>query len=95
MTKPKSDAATAPAFIAAHMTSDETRRNLRVVDAETGEEIASIIDADSEAGKVRRFAVDADGDLVRRDDAFQIVEEDRPIRIEWIDPPAVDAEAEA
>jgi biotin carboxyl carrier protein len=54
---------------------------VRVVDAASGEAIEKVISADSAAGTVTRFAVE-DGNLVRENDAFVIVTEDRAIRIE-------------
>lgn len=68
-------------------TDDETLRNVRVVDAATGEAIERVISADADAGKVSRYAIDADGNLVRENDTYQIVDEDRAIAIEWIVPP--------
>jgi biotin carboxyl carrier protein len=54
---------------------------VRVIDAASGDVIEKVISADSAAGTVTRFAVE-DGNLVRENDAFVIVKEDRPIRIE-------------
>ena len=68
-------------------TDDETLRNVRVVDASTGTAIERVITADADAGKVSRYAIDADGNLVRENDTYQIVDEDRAIAIEWIVPP--------
>ena len=81
--------AAAPALVRLHVTPDDLFQNLRVVDAKTGEPIQQVIEADMEASRVTRYAVD-NGALVRVDNAFQVVEEDRDIRIEWIDPPAAD-----
>lgn len=79
--------------IAAGETSDEVLRNIRVVDAATGEEIIRVISADAVAGTVTRFLVE-DGNLVRKDDAFETVTEERAIRIEWIVPPEAPADVE-
>lgn len=57
---------------------------LRIVDAETGEPIRKVIEADADKGKLIRFAVE-DGALVREGDRFKMIEEDRAIRIEWAD----------
>ncbi|WP_433910377.1 hypothetical protein [Sphingomonas yabuuchiae] len=79
--------------IAAGETSDEVLRNIRVVDAATGEEIIRVISADAVAGTVTRFLVE-DGNLVRKDGAFETVTEERAIRIEWIVPPEAPADVE-
>ncbi len=83
----------APTSIAFGTTPIDVLANLRVVDAATGEPLIRVITADSDAGKVSRYAVD-DGNLVRKDDAFVVIEEDRKILIEWIEPPVADAEGE-
>ena len=80
--------------VAAAETSDDVLRNVRVVDAATGEEIIRVISADAVAGTVTRFLVE-DGNLVRKDGAFETVTEDRAIRIEWIVPPEAEAEPDA
>lgn len=82
--------AAAPTHAVVGVTAKEVTDNLRVVDAKTGEEIARVIEADSDAGKVRRFDV-KDGNLVREGDHFKLIEEDREIRIEWTNPPEPDA----
>jgi len=79
--------------IAAGETSDEVLRNIRVLDAATGEEIIRVISADAVAGTVTRFVVE-DGNLVREGNAFAIVTEERAIRIEWIVPPEATVDAE-
>ncbi len=79
--------------IAAGETSDEVLRNIRVVDAATGEEIIRVISADTVAGTVTRFVVE-DGNLVREGNAFATVTEERAIRIEWIVPPEASDGAE-
>ncbi len=79
--------------IAAGETSDDVLRNVRVVDAATGEEIIRVISADAVAGTVTRFVVE-DGNLVREGDAFTTVTEERAIRIEWIVPPEAPADLE-
>lgn len=57
---------------------------VRVVDAETGRAIDKVISADVDAGTVRRYAVEH-GNLVRQGDHFKVLEEERAIRIEWIE----------
>lgn len=79
--------------IAAGETSDDVLRNIRVVDAATGEEIIRVISADAVAGTVTRFVVE-DGNLVREENAFATVTEERAIRIEWIVPPEASVDAE-
>jgi len=69
------------AAIAAFNSSDALASAMRVVDAKSGEAIAQVIEADADAGKLRRYAVE-DGLLVREDNAFKIIDEDRAIRIE-------------
>jgi len=86
MGKRTTAATAAPTAIAFGTTPVEILANLRVVDAGSGEPIVRVISADSEAGKVSRYAVE-DGNLVREGNAFKTVDEDRKIRIEWIDPP--------
>lgn len=77
-------------------TDDATLRNVRVVDAASGSAIERVITADAATGKVSRYAIDGDGNLVRENDKYQIVDEDRAIEIQWIlapaaiDVPAVD-----
>lgn len=60
----------------------DLRARVKVVDAETGETIEKVIAADVAAGQVTRFAVE-DGNLVRKNDRFVTVTEDRSIRFEW------------
>lgn len=79
--------------IAAGETSDDVLRNIRVVDAATGEEIIRVISADAVAGTVTRFLVE-DGNLVREGNAFATVTEERAIRIEWIVPPEAPVDIE-
>lgn len=79
----------APTIIVAGALPNAVAANLRVVDAGTGETIERVLDADSDAGTVRRYAV-KDGNLVREGDSFKVVDEKRDIRIDWIDPPIVD-----
>ena len=79
-------AVAAPTSVAFGSTPNEALSNIRVIDAITGEAIARVIAADSDAGKVSRYAVE-DGNLVREGNAFKTIDEDRKIRIEWIDPP--------
>lgn len=61
-------------------------RNVAVFDRGTGEQIEKVIFADAASGKVVRYAVE-DGNLVRDGDDFARIEEDRDIRIEWIEAP--------
>lgn len=63
---------------------DRLSRRIRVLDANSGEPIAYVAEADAAAGRVRRFAVE-DGAFVREGNALKIIEEDRAIRFEWID----------
>ncbi len=79
----------APTLIVADGLSNAIAANLRVVDAATGATIERVIDADSDAGTVRRYLVE-DGNLVREGDSFKVVDEARAIRIEWINPPITD-----
>lgn len=79
-------AAAAPSILDSS-TDDDTRHNVRIVDAATGNAIERVISADADAAKVSRYAIDADGNLVRENDKYQIVDEDRAIEIEWIVPP--------
>ena len=65
------------------VTNAEILSDIRIVDAETGERIDKVIFADADAGKVRRYAVE-NGGLVLEQDQFKVIEEDRPIRIEWL-----------
>lgn len=78
----------APLHLQRGVTPPGIARHLKVVDAQTGFEITSVISADAEAGTVSRFEQDADGNLIRINDAFQVITEERSIRIEWRDPPA-------
>lgn len=55
---------------------------LRIVDAETGDQIEKVIEADAETGRVVRYAVEG-GNLVREGDRMKVIEEERKIRIEW------------
>lgn len=82
----------APTMIVAGSTPNDVARNLRVVDADTGETIERVLDADANAGTLRRHAV-KDGNLVREGDSFVVVDESRKIRIEWIEPPIVEEAA--
>lgn len=75
----------APTAIASGAFPPEMLARLRVVDAATGETIAGVIEADAEAGTVRRFEVEG-GNIVRKGDSFAVVDEQRDIRIEWIEP---------
>ena len=79
----------APTMIVAGALPNDIARNLRVVDADSGETIERVLDADADAGTLRRHEV-TDGNLVREGDSFRVVEEKRAIRIEWIEPPIAD-----
>jgi hypothetical protein len=72
-------------------TSAEIAGKVRILDAKTREVIAKVLMADSAAGKVRRFAVSAEGNLIRENNRLKIVEEDRPCVIEWITSPGTPA----
>jgi hypothetical protein len=63
-------------------TAGDLRSRLSVIDVNTGKVIDKVIKADTEAGTVTRFAVE-DGNLVRKNDRFVTITEDRPIRFEW------------
>ncbi|AJR24561.1 hypothetical protein [Sphingobium sp. YBL2] len=62
----------------------DLRARVKLVDAETGETIGKVIAADVVAGQVTRFAVE-NGNLVRKDDRFVTITEDRSIRFEWVE----------
>ncbi|WP_145201401.1 hypothetical protein [Sphingobium sp. B2] len=72
-----------PSVVDINETPREALAKIRVVDAGTGTRIDKVIFADAMAGKVKRYAVE-NGDLVRVDDRFVIIEEDRQISIEWL-----------
>ena len=76
-----------PQIVSARTTSHDILGNIRVVDVATGGTIANVIDADAETGKLSRFDVDEDGNLIREKDSVKVVCEDRGIRIEWIEAP--------
>lgn len=93
MKKPSPAAVAAPPKVVDVKTSPlDLVRNVRVVDTATGEAIAKVISADADAGKLTRFDVDGEGNLVREKDTFKVIEEDRAIRIDWIDPPTTTEE---
>ena len=81
-----------PAAIAAFHANDLLAGTMRVVDAKSGDAIEQVIEANVTTGKVRRYAVEA-GLLVREDNEFKVIEEDRAIRIEQIEPIADDKPA--
>ncbi|MFC3579129.1 hypothetical protein [Sphingomonas hylomeconis] len=83
MTK-KTEAPAAPTYFLAGGMPDDVAKALRISDAATGEEITNVIEADAAAGKVRRYAVEG-GNLVRVDDHYEVIEEDRKIRIDFVD----------
>jgi len=72
------------------VTPPDVLANIRVVDAKTGETIEQILEADVASSTVSRYAVEA-GNFVRVDNAFQIIDEDREIRLEAIETPAAEA----
>lgn len=57
---------------------------LRVLDAATGEAVEKVIAYDMDAGTVTRYLVEG-GNLVRKDNAFVTITEDRSIRVEWVE----------
>tara|TARA_B100000749_G_scaffold236133_1_gene194183 strand:- start:10 stop:309 length:300 start_codon:yes stop_codon:yes gene_type:complete len=73
----------APSSVEIGVTAVDVLAEIRVVDVETGERIDKVIFADADAGKVCRYAVE-NGALVLEQDQFKVIEEDRPIRIEWL-----------
>jgi hypothetical protein len=78
------EAREAPTYFLAGGMPDDMAGALRIVDARTGDLITNVIEADTAAGKVRRFDV-VDGNLVREGDAYKVIDEDRKIRIEFAD----------
>ncbi|WP_267395580.1 MULTISPECIES: hypothetical protein [unclassified Sphingomonas] len=81
-------AVAAPTSVEIGVTPRDIADNLRIVDADTGKTIKRVIKADAEAGKVTRYDIDSDNNLVREGNAFKVVEEDRAHRIEWVKEPA-------
>ncbi|MBJ7441516.1 MAG: hypothetical protein JHD35_21210 [Sphingopyxis sp.] len=73
---------TPPTYAKIGVTPMAVCERLRVVDAETGDLIAKVIEADAETGRVVRYAVEG-GNLVREGDRMKVIEEERKIRIEW------------
>jgi hypothetical protein len=63
---------------------DPQVQRIRVLDAETGETIPCVLAVDTDRGTISRFET-RDGNLVREDDRFRIVDEERAVRLEWID----------
>jgi hypothetical protein len=84
VTAPTEPVAAAPTAVNVRTLPFDLLKRVRVIDASTGEPIERVIEADSEAGTVKRFAVE-NGNLVREDDHFKVIEEQRPIRIEIAD----------
>lgn len=78
-----------PTFAEIGVTDMAVYANVRVVDAKTGETIERVRRYDVDAGQVSRFGVE-DGNLVREGDDYKLIDEAREIRVEWIDPPAVE-----
>ncbi|WP_294354038.1 hypothetical protein [uncultured Sphingomonas sp.] len=76
-----------PAFAEIGVTDMAVCANVRVVDAKTGETIERVRRYDVDAGQVSRFEV-KDGNLVREGDSYKLIDEDREIRVEWINPPS-------
>jgi hypothetical protein len=54
-----------------------------VIDADTGKPMTHVIAADAEAGTVTRLATDEAGNLVRQDNCFVRITEERALRIAW------------
>lgn len=75
--------AVVPTYAKLGVTQSTVCARLRVVDATTGDLIVKVIEADADAGRIVRYAVE-DGALVRENDRFAIIEEDRAIRLEWL-----------
>lgn len=71
-----------PTYAKIGVTPMDVCARLRVVDAETGDLIAKVIEANAETGHVVRYAVEG-GNLVREGDRMKVIEEERKIRIEW------------
>lgn len=72
-----------PSYAKIGVTPADICSHLRVVDADTGEIISKVIEADADAGRVVRYAVE-NGALVMENDRFVTIEENRPIRMEWM-----------
>jgi hypothetical protein len=73
---------TPPTYAKIGVTPAAICARLRILDAETGDVIPKVIEADAEAGRVVRYELDG-GALVRENDRFKTIEEDRKIRIAW------------
>lgn len=71
-----------PTYAKIGVTPMDLCARLCVVDADTGELIAKVIEANAETGHVVRYAVEG-GNLVREGDRMKVIEEERKIRIEW------------
>jgi hypothetical protein len=71
-----------PTHVAAGITPEFAK--LRVVDAETGKRIDHVLEADTEKGTVRRYAVEH-GNFVREGSDLKVIEEERKVRLEWIE----------
>jgi hypothetical protein len=71
-----------PTHIAAGVTPEFAK--LRVLDADTGKRITHVLEADAEKGTVRRYAVEH-GNFVRRGSDLKVIEEERKVRLEWIE----------
>ena len=85
-TKPASAADTAAAAPLPTKLSvgDADAQRIRIVDAETGKAITHVLSVDTEKGTLSRYAVEK-GNLVRKDDRFVVIDEERAVRLEWID----------
>lgn len=77
------------AAIAAFNANDPLASSMSVVDTKTGEVIAQVIEADVATGKLRRYAIE-NGLLVREDNAFKVIDEDRAIRIDRVAPVVIE-----
>jgi len=71
-----------PTYVKIGVTPPSVCSAVRVIDVETGKRIDKVIEADAEKGRVVRYAVE-DGALVREDNRFKTIEEERQIQIEW------------
>jgi hypothetical protein len=71
-----------PTHAAAGITPDFAK--LRVVDAETDKAIAHVLEVDTDKGAVRRYAVER-GNFVREGSDLKVIEEERKVRLEWIE----------
>jgi hypothetical protein len=71
-----------PTYVKAGVTPDFAQ--LRVVDAETGKSVPKVIEVDTEKGTLTRYAIEH-GHYVREGSDLKVIEEDRKVRLEWIE----------